>query len=200
MLMLHPITWLVWLTAASIAALSTRNPLYLVIIMLAAAAVRVTWRGQSPTALAWGILIRLGLMLWSVTALFDALVAHQGVTILFNLPAGWPLVGGPITLESLLYGLISGLALTTLLITFATFNSSVSHHRLMRFTPAFLRQAGLIVSIALVFVPQMTAALQDIRRAQRLRGHRFRGVRDLMPLLVPLLGNALERAIGLAEA
>lgn len=198
--MLHPITWLVWLTAALVAALSTRNPLYLVIVMLATATVRVAWRGRSPTALAWSVIIRIGLMLWGVTALFDALVAHQGGTVLFTLPAGWPLVGGPVTMDSLVYGLISGLALTTLLVTFATFNSTVDHHRLLQFTPTFLRQAGLIVSIAVVFVPQMMAALQDIRRAQRLRGHEFRGMRDLLPLMVPLLGSALERAIGLAEA
>ncbi len=199
-MMLHPLTWLVWLTAALVSALSTRNPLYLVIVVLAAAAVRIAWRGQSPTALAWGVVIRFGVMLWGVTALFDTLVAHQGATVLVTLPAGWPLVGGPITLESLLYGLINGLALTTLLLVFATFNSTVNHHRLLQFTPTFMRQAGLVVSIALVFVPQMMAALQDIRRAQRLRGHQFRGMRDLLPLMVPLLGNALERAIGLAEA
>ncbi|MFQ5342510.1 MAG: ATP-binding cassette domain-containing protein [Anaerolineae bacterium] len=198
--MLHPITWLVWLTAALVTALSTRNPLYLVIVVLTAATVRVAWRGQSPAALAWSVIIRLGLMLWGVTAIFDALVAHQGATVLFTLPAGWPMVGGPITIESLVYGLISGLALTALLVAFATFNSTVDHYRLLQFTPGFLRQAGLILSIAVVFVPQMMAALQDIRRAQQLRGHRFRGMRDLLPLIVPLLGSALERAIGLAEA
>ncbi|MFQ5595329.1 MAG: ATP-binding cassette domain-containing protein, partial [Anaerolineae bacterium] len=198
--MFHPITWLVWLTSALIAALSTRNPLYLIIIVLAATTVRVAWRGQSPTALAWGVIIRLGLMLWGVTALFDTLVAHQGVTVLFTFPSGWPLVGGPITLESLVYGLISGMALTALLMAFATFNGAVDHFRLLQLTPAFMSQAGLILSIAVVFVPQMMAALQDIRRAQRLRGHKFRGMRDLLPLIVPLLGSALERAIGLAEA
>jgi energy-coupling factor transport system permease protein len=58
----------------------------------------------------------------------------------------------------------------------------------------------MITSIAIAFVPQMVSSLQDIREAQAVRGHRFRGVRDLLPLFVPLLTTGLERAIQLAES
>jgi energy-coupling factor transport system permease protein len=33
-----------------------------------------------------------------------------------------------------------------------------------------------------------------------IRGHRFRGIRDLLPLFMPLLTSSLERAIQLAES
>jgi energy-coupling factor transport system permease protein len=75
----------------------------------------------------------------------------------------------------------------------------VDHYQLLRATPAFLFQAGVVVSIAITFVPQMVLSAREIRQAQRIRGHRFRGIRDLLALIIPLLANGLERAIQLAE-
>jgi hypothetical protein len=68
----------------------------------------------------------------------------------------------------------------------------------LRATPAFLFHAGVIISIAVTFVPQMVLGAKEIRQAQRIRGHRFRGIRDLLPLILPLLARA-QRAIQLAE-
>jgi energy-coupling factor transport system permease protein len=41
---------------------------------------------------------------------------------------------------------------------------------------------------------------EQIREAQAVRGHRMRGLRDWLPLFMPLLVGGLERALGLAEA
>jgi len=75
----------------------------------------------------------------------------------------------------------SGLALASLVLVFATFNTVVDHYRLLRMVPAAFYHAAVVAAIALTFVPQMVASLQDIREAQALRGHRFRGLRDLLP-------------------
>jgi energy-coupling factor transport system permease protein len=103
-------------------------------------------------------------------------------------------------LESIIAGAVSGLALLTILVVFAAFNAVVDHYQLLRATPAFLFQAGVVVSVAITFVPQMVLSARQIREAQRIRGHRFRGLRDLLPLILPLLASGLERAIQLAEA
>jgi energy-coupling factor transport system permease protein len=91
------------------------------------------------------------------------------------------------------------LGLLTILTVFATFNAVVDHYQLLRATPAFAFQVGTVVSIAITFVPQMVLSAAEIRQAQRIRGHRFRGIRDLLPLVMPLLATSLERAIQLAE-
>jgi energy-coupling factor transport system permease protein len=65
-------------------------------------------------------------------------------------------------------------------------------------TPGFLYQAGVVAGIAVAFVPTMVATWQSIREAQQVRGHKVRGVRDLLPLIMPLLVTALERAMNLA--
>jgi energy-coupling factor transport system permease protein len=67
-------------------------------------------------------------------------------------------------------------------------------------TPGFLYQAGIVTGIAVAFVPQMVATWQAIREAQQVRGHKVRGLRDLLPLLLPLLVTGLERAMNLAES
>jgi energy-coupling factor transport system permease protein len=128
------------------------------------------------------------------------LTNHHGDIVLFTLPESWPIVGGPITLESLLYGLTGGLAIIGLLLVFSAFNLAVDQARLLRMAPAFAYQAGVVAAIAVAFVPQMASSWQDIREAQQVRGHRFRGLRDLLPLIMPLLVTALERAMQLAES
>jgi energy-coupling factor transport system permease protein len=196
----HPLAWSAWLAAAALPALSTRNPLYLGLVLLAAGVTFAALRDRSPAARSWGAFVRLGATLWLFTIPFALLTAHYGRIILFRLPASWPIVGGPVTGEALIYGFCSGLALVTLLVVFAVFNIAVDQASLLRMTPAFIYQTGVVAAIAVAFVPQMVAAWQAIREAQEVRGHRVRGIRDLLPLILPLLVTALERAMQLAES
>lgn len=197
---LHPLAWCAWLAAAALPALSTRNPLYLSLALLAAAVTYLAVGRRSPLAQSWGAFVRFGALLWLLTIPFTMLTARHGTLVLFRLPASWPIIGGPITGESLLYGLTGGLSLIALLLVFAVFNVAVDQARLLRLTPGFLYQAGVVTAIAVAFVPQMVAAWEAIREAQEVRGHRVRGIRDLLPLLIPLLVTALERAMQLAES
>ncbi|MCD6290546.1 MAG: energy-coupling factor transporter transmembrane protein EcfT [Anaerolineae bacterium] len=196
----HPYTWLAWLAAAATPALLTRNPVYLTTLLFA---VGLTYRMIArvhPENRGWSLFIRLGFFLWLFTIPFNALTVHAGNMVLFRLPTDWPIVGGPITLEAAAYGLANGLSLLTILVIFATFNLALDPGRLLRLVPAALYQAGVVTAIAITFVPQMMRSLQEIKEAQEVRGHRFRGLRDLLPIFVPLLTMALERAVQLAES
>jgi len=206
--MYHTTTWLLWLLAALIPTMLTKNPLYLTVLLLAVAVVYGTIGRSSPLAASWGLLLRASLFLAAFSALINPLTVHYGDTVLLTLPRlclgprGTVLLelGGRITLEALSYGLANGLSLMAVILIFATFNTLVDYHQLLRSIPPFLYQTGVVISIAITFVPQMMASLQEIREAQTIRGHRFRGIRDLLPLLMPLLTSGLERAIQLAES
>jgi energy-coupling factor transport system permease protein len=206
--MYHTLTWMLWLAAALLPAMISRNPLYLILLLLAVAVAYNTMGRLSPMATSWSVFLKAGLALGMLSVVFNTLTVHYGDTVLFTLPhlslhfGRVPLLelGGDTTLEALTYGLTSALSLVAILLVFATFNVLVDHHKVLRMTPAFLYQTGMIASIAIAFVPQMVSSLQDIREAQALRGHRFRGLRDLLPLFVPLLTTGLERAIQLAES
>ena len=196
----HTITWLMWLAAAAYLALVNHQPLVSILLILAAGSIFGVAGKRSALGQSWGTFLRLGLSVWLVALTFNLISTHAGRMVLVTLPRSWPLIGGPITLEALLYGLASGASLFAMLLVFATFNLAVDQHRLLRWVPSGLYQAGLVVSIALAFVPQMMASLQDIREAQRIRGHKFKGIRDLVPLFVPLITTGLERSMTLAES
>jgi energy-coupling factor transport system permease protein len=188
-----------WLVAAAVPAFTLRNPLYLALILGSAWAVYAVLGRTSTVGSSWGGVVRIGLFFLLLAIPFNALSNHSGQIVLFRLPATWPIVGGPITLESVIAGAVNGLALFTILVVFAAFNAAVDHYQLLRATPAFLFEAGVVVSIAVTFVPQLVLSSREIREAQRIRGHRVAGVRGLLPLVLPLLATSLERAIQLAE-
>ena len=194
----HPYAWLAWCTAAVSATLLTRNPFYLTLALLAVLWARSVVAPRAAGMTAW--LVRWGWLLIAFAALFNGLTIHYGEHVLVRLPSSLPLIGGAITAEAVVFGALTGLSLVTLLVIFATFNDASDYAELLRLTPGFLFQAGLVVSIALVFVPQTVRAYRDVREAQMIRGHRLRSWRDVLPLLLPLLINGLERAIQLAEA
>lgn len=206
---LHPLAWLSWLAAAAGSALLVRHPFYLLVILLAELFVYATlWQRQqrdtgydgATSTLSLRAMLRLLPFIIVLSMAFNALAVHVGAHVLFALPRSWPLVGGPITLEALLYGLLSGLGLATLIAAFFTLQLAVSAHTLLRLTPGFAHHAGVAVTIAVSFVPQTFVAYREMREAQRLRGYRVRGLRDLQPLFVSLLAHGLERAIQLAES
>ena len=86
-----------------------------------------------------------------------------------------------------------------LLLVFAAFNTAVDASQLLRMVPPSFFQVGVVASIALTFVPRMLTNVKEIREAQRVRGHRFRSWRDILPLIMPLITTSLEEAMQLAE-
>lgn len=197
--MAHTWAWVAWLIAAGVPAFVVRNPLYLLLILGTSWILYSALGRTSPIGSSWGSFARLGVFFLALTIPFHALSNHLGEIVLFRLPQNWPIMGGNITLEAVIAGAVNGLSLLTILFVFVAFNAVVDHYQLLRATPSFLFQAGVVVSIAITFVPQMVLSAKEIRQAQRIRGHRFRGIRDLLPLVLPLLANGLERAIQLAE-
>jgi energy-coupling factor transport system permease protein len=197
--MLDARVWLLWALTTLVTASSTRNPLYVIILLLMATVVGgtcATGEGRraplSP--------LRFATIAVPLSALFNALTVHFGDTVLFRLPEWLPLIGGPITLEALAFGTVNGLTLTVVFSAFSVFNQVTPIRDLIKLTPRAFHEGGVVLSIALSFIPQTTRSLNRIREAQAVRGHRVRGVRDWLPIFVPLLVSGLERAMGLAEA
>ena len=61
MLPRHPLAWLLWLAFAFTAALTTRNPLYLIVVLLALVVVYQAAGARSATGAAWSAFIRVGI-------------------------------------------------------------------------------------------------------------------------------------------
>jgi energy-coupling factor transport system permease protein len=197
MRLLHTHGWLVWLATAAILSLSTRNPLYLLLLLLIARLVTLTC-ARSDTGISLPLL-RLGLFIMFFATVLNALFVPVGSLVLFRLPATWPLIGGAVTVEAAVYGAINGLVLWTLLAVFAAINQIVPTADLVRLTPRALRDLGVVILIAVTYVPETIQQVRRIREAQAIRGNRLQHWRDWRPVLTPLLINGLERAMVLAE-
>ena len=117
----HTLTWLAWLCAAAYLTLVNHQPLVSILLIVATAGVFSAAGRRSPLGQSWGAFLRLGLSMWLVALAFNLLSTHAGRIVLLTLPRSWPLVGGPITLEAMLYGLSNGATLFAILLVFAAF-------------------------------------------------------------------------------
>jgi energy-coupling factor transport system permease protein len=197
---LHAAAWFAWLSAALIVISTTRNPLYLTLAIAAFMVTAHAIRRPGETyasPLAPG---RFALYVIPLAALINALLSRVGDTVLLTIPQTWPLIGGPVTAEALVYGTLNGLVLTALFTAFAVLNLAVPVRDLIRFIPRAFYPVAVVASIAVTFAPATLRQMQQIREAQAIRGHRMRRLRDWLPLFMPLLTGGLERSLQLAEA
>src|SRR4051794_29363125 len=113
----HQAAWLLWLAAAMLAALSTRNPLYLAVLigvawLVGTALKRADRNAEAETGAAAyeqadpaqrgrGLLLRAVVGLTILVAILKGMSLHVGVNVLFTLPEEWPVIGGPITVEAM---------------------------------------------------------------------------------------------------
>jgi energy-coupling factor transport system permease protein len=202
---LHPLTWLAWLAGAAGVAGALGNPFYQLPLLGVLTAVYLVGHADAPWARAFPLFLRIGVVVLALRTLLAAAGGDATPPVLLRLPevrlpGGAAVIGGPVSAGALATGFRNGLTVLLLVAAFGAFNACVSPSRLLRMTPGFLFEAGLVITVALAFVPQTVIGVHRTLEAQRLRGHRLRRLRDLGPLLLPLLAGGLERALTLAEA
>ncbi len=198
--MKNSIVWVAWLTAAMVFTLSTRNPVYL-ILTLAGLFYLGHRLAQRSGRTGW-VLPNLRFMLTMVllSTLINGLFSHAGSSVLFTIPQTWPLIGGNITLESMVYGMVNGLVIGALYILFNIVNLALSTKQITRLIPRAFHPIAMMVTIALTFFPSIQQRAREIKEAQMIRGNPMKKISDWTPILIPLLVTSLENAILLAES
>jgi energy-coupling factor transport system permease protein len=146
------------------------------------------------------MLIRLAISFILLSAIFNALFAHYGASVLFTIPEPLPILGGAITLEAMIFGAINGLVLASIFGAFIVVSMALPARSIIRLVPRAYYPVAVVLSIALTFLPNTLRHFSQIREAQAVRGHRMRGFRDWLPLVMPLLIGGLERAFNLSES
>ena len=206
--LLHPAAWWLWALCLAYAAMRTTNLLLLLEIAAVAGVVVGARRGQAPWARAYGLLLKLGLLTVAVTMVLQiAIGVRVPGHVLFRLPSvampSWLdglTLGGPVTGEALINSFGAGLRLAVLIACFGAANALAHPARLVRVLPAALYEVGVAIVVAMTFVPQLAESVVRVRAAQRLRGRPITGLRGLRGLAVPVLEEALEKAIALAAS
>jgi energy-coupling factor transporter transmembrane protein EcfT len=182
-----------WTFCATAIGLLTRNPWYLVLLAAVALLVRRAATRQRAGMRA----LRMYGMLILFPAALNLLFSRSGETVLLQWPVRW--IGGPYTLEALLFGTTSGIQLAGLLAVMSVYMAQVAPVDMLRRIPSTLAPIGLSASIGLTFVPQVRRSFEAIREAQQARGHVPRGWRDVPSWIAPLVTISLENAMASAE-
>jgi energy-coupling factor transport system permease protein len=191
------------------AASRTTNPLLLAVLLAVVGYVVVARRGEAPWARAFPAYLLLGLVVIAVRVVFTALVGVRDGTghVLLTLPSvdlpAWTAgvsLGGPVTAEAVLAAVYDGLRLATLIACVGAANALANPKRALRALPPALYEVGVAVVVALSVAPQLVESVLRVRRARRLRGAPGRGLRALRAIAVPVLEDALARALVLAAA
>ncbi len=203
----HEKAWLAWAVASGAVAFSTDNPFASLTMLVALALVAAAGAHSGPEGRSFVVLVKIGLLFIAIRVVLFGLTGHTGDTTLITLPqVGLPkalggfALGGIVTAEVLAQSVAEGLKIAAFLATFGVLMSVVDPSRIIRLLPRRMRDAGLVLGIALTFVPTMLRTAADVRDAQRLRGVRSRGLRALRPVVVPVVAEALERSLALAAS
>src|SRR5215203_2786799 len=197
---LDPRAWLLWFVAASLPALLGRNPWPLLASLIAVTGVRIAWSHRMRGGQTWALYLRLALISALVGITFNVLTVRAGDRELISLPGAIPVAGGEVTLNAAVYGLLGGIALVLLVLLGSTVAGLLDWAEIVRLMPDGLTTIAVAGSVAFAFLPQTAIAFREIREAQLARGHRVRGARDLLPIIVPVLAGGLERAVTLSES
>jgi energy-coupling factor transport system permease protein len=172
--------WIVWALAAAAVAISTTNPVYLLLLFAVAFLVRSACLRTGPGARSWRIFVLLAV--WAI-CLRTALVLF-----------------GPVTAGSVVGAALEGLRIGVLLALFGAFNSVADPFGVLRLAPRRFHEAALAAALAISIAPRTIAAVQRVLEAQKMRGIEVAGWRTVPALAVPVLSTGMEEAVTLAES
>jgi energy-coupling factor transport system permease protein len=186
-----------WSAAALTLALSTNNPVYRALVALCAVNL-ILARGRSRIRLR-PVVIAVAVSALLATAV-TVLLSHTGAHVLVTIPQAIPALGGPVTVESVVFGAATGLGIAAAVLSAAALTYLVAPNRLVDALPPALARSGAAIGTALTLIPRVARSATEIRDAQIMRGWRPRRVRDWPDLAVPVLLTAMEGSVELAEA
>ncbi|PKM71842.1 MAG: cobalt transporter [Firmicutes bacterium HGW-Firmicutes-16] len=193
----HPIVNFAWFTAVFAFSMLFMHPVMLFIALVCALyyAARLTGGKVLRTSLQY--LLPLMLM----TAALNPVFNHEGVTILCWLPSG-----NPLTLEAILYGLAAAAMLVTGIEWVTCFNSVINSEKFVYLFGRMVPALGLLLSMALRFVPLFSTRIKAAAEAQRalrkgvLSGGIIGRIRLGFKVLSSAVTWALENAIETADS
>jgi energy-coupling factor transport system permease protein len=185
-----------WSAACLFIVLFTTNPAYKALVLAAAIASLAAGAGLNRMrGLITGVVL-----IAAFATLLNFISAHLGATVLFELPASIPALGGPYTLEALAAGLSGGLTVAAAIVAAAPFSLMLASHDVMDALPRALSRTGAAIAASLNLVPSVSASFVQVSEAQRLRGWRPRGPRSWAEVIVPVVLTSVEGSIQLAES
>lgn len=136
-----------------------------------------------------------------ITALINPAFNHAGVTVLSYLPSG-----NPLTLESILYGLTTGVMIVTVIAWFSCYNAVMTSDKFIYLFGRVIPSLSLVLSMTLRFVPRFISQIRLASAAQKGIGRDekdsnfIKRAKNGLSVLSSVTTWALENAIETADS
>ena len=136
------------------------------------------------------------LPLMLISALINPAFNHEGVTVIAYLPSG-----NPLTLESILYGIVAASMVATVICWFSCFNKIMTSDKFIYLFGRIIPSLSLILSMTFRFVPKFKEQVQEVSNAQKSMGRNssegsvFARVKNSIRILSAVITWSLENAI-----
>ena len=172
------------------------HPLCLAVSLLGAFFYAASLRGGRALVRSLGGCLAVALLAAGVNVLFQ----HEGATILTYFSSG-----NPLTLESIAYGLSSGLLLTAVLLWFGTYQRVMSSDKFVYLFGRVIPALSLALSMTLRFVPRFQAQLRAVQQARAFSGGQKKSgpmqkIRTFVENFSILVTWSLENAVETADS
>ena len=191
----HPLVNFFYFTLVIGFSMALNHPLSQGISLVCATTYAVQTEGKKAVVftLKWCLPMML------LTAFINPAFSHEGITILLYFPTG-----NPLTLESILYGLSSGVMIATVMLWFLNFHRVITSDKFIYLFGRMIPAMSLVLSMTLRFIPKFKAQFQAVTDAQKSIGrdlsegsllHRTRIAVTVLSIMVTWsLENAIETA------
>lgn len=190
----HPLLNFLWFCAVILLSMFLLHPVCMGISAVCAAFYAVWLGGRKTVKFILGLIIPLILLV----SLINPLVSHEGVTILTYLG------DNPITLEAVLYGIVSGFMFAAVLLWFSCYNVIMTSDKFVYLFGKIIPSISMVFSMVLRFVPRFKAQIKKISQAQKcvgrdagsgnLRQRAGHGLKILSIMVTWALENAIDTA------
>lgn len=189
----HPAITFFYFAAVILISVFLNHPVLLGISFLAALFYAVILKGWQKVV-KFNLLFTLPVMV--IIAFLNPAFNHYGVTFLFYLKTG------PVTLESLVYGVVLAAMLFIAILWFTCYNAVMTTDKFVYLFGRLIPALSLVLSMVFRFVPRFAAQLKVIRNGQKAVGRDvsngklpariLHGIRILSILITWALENAVE--------
>ncbi len=204
----HSVAWLAWAIAAAGAVQLAPSPVYVALVVGIAWVMVEAHAPDGPYRQAFPILVGIGVVFGIFRVAIAAFTTHNGLHILFSVPhatmpdvLGGFTVGGTVESDIVLQAAAVAFTVIGVMAVFGAVNTIWSHYELVQSTPRSFYELGVVVTVALAYIPATIESMRAVREADRARtgGHAVRRGRILRSIL-PVLERGMERAVSLAES
>ena len=192
----HPLINFIYFTAVIVFSMIFVHPICLVTSLLCSVIYSIILNGKKALKF---IAMLLPLML--ISALINPAFNHEGVTVIAYLPSG-----NPLTLESILYGIVAASMVATVICWFSCFNKIMTSDKFIYLFGRIIPSLSLILSMTFRFVPKFKEQVQEVSNAQKSMGRDtsegsvFARVKNSIRILSAVITWSLENAIDTSDS